>query len=149
MAARGGSSSPDVLDRRVTYLLARVANACGQEANAALAELGLDTRHYAVLSLIDSSGAPSQRMIADTLRIDRATVVGLADDLERRGFLQRVRSSEDRRANVLELTAEGRTALACAHVLMDVCEQTFMGVLPRSAQQRLARALERLLSGSA
>ncbi len=140
---------PGVLDRRVTYLLARVANACGQEANAALAALGLDTRHYAVLSLLDSGGAPSQRTIADTLRIDRATVVALADDLERHCLVQRVRSSEDRRANTLQLTTEGHAALQQAHVLMDECEQTFMGVLSRAEQQRLARALERLLSASA
>jgi len=145
----GRSTLPGVLDRRLTYLLARVANACGQEANAALKPLGLDTRHYAVLGLLDSSGAPSQRTIADTLRIDRATVVSLADDLERQRFVRRARSSEDRRANTIQLTAKGRRTLGRAHSLMDDCERTFVGVLPESEQARLGDILQRLLGGAA
>jgi DNA-binding MarR family transcriptional regulator len=41
----------------------------------------------------------SQRTIADTLGLDRATVVALVDALESQSLARRVRSREDRRAN--------------------------------------------------
>jgi len=134
-----------MLERRVTYLLRRVTDAAGRMANAHLAALGLDTRHYTVLTVLAAGGGSSQRTIADTLGFDRATVVALVDTLESQGLARRIRSREDRRANAVELTAKGRRALTRADKLMEECEAQFVGVLEPLERQQLTSMLERLL----
>src|SRR5215469_15683579 len=103
-----GEVLPSTLEHRVTYLLRRVTDAAGRMANAQLARLNLDTRHYTVLAVVAAGAGSSQRSIADTLGLDRATVVALVDTLESRGLARRAKSQEDRRANVVELTPKGR-----------------------------------------
>ena len=144
-ARRGQPTIPDVLDRRLTYLLGRVASSARDQANRALRPLALDTRHYAVLTVIAAQDAPSQRTIADALGIDRATVVALADDLEQQRFARRTPSPEDRRAKRLELTAQGRQVLKRAHALMEKCEAQFIGTLSITEQRQLGAMLEKLL----
>jgi DNA-binding MarR family transcriptional regulator len=136
---------PPRLDARVAYLLGRVAALAAQRANAELAQLDLDTRHYAVLAAVETAAGPSQRMIADLLGIDRATVVGLTDNLQQRRLLRRVRSDQDRRAYALQLTQAGRRLVGKAHTLMDKCDQELMVALPETARAELAATLRTLL----
>src|SRR5215472_7494697 len=124
-----GGSVSSALDRRMTYLLRRVTDAAGRMANAHLATLGLDTRRYSVLAGVAAGGGSSQRTIADTLGLDRATVVALVDTLESQGLARRVRSRDDRRANAVELTPKGRRTLSRADALMEACELRFVAAL--------------------
>jgi DNA-binding MarR family transcriptional regulator len=139
---------PGVLAERMTYLLRRVTDAAGRKANVALAPLQIDTRHYTVLAVIGAGGGSSQRTIADTLRLDRATVVALVDTLESLGLAKRVRSREDRRANAVEITARGRHALGRANELMAACELEFVAALQPAERQSLGELLERLLKAN-
>ncbi len=122
------ASTSEVLGRRVTYLLKRVTDAAGQMANAHLAPRGIDTRHYTVLVIVAANGGSSQQTIANTLGLDRATVVALVDDLEEQGLARRARSREDRRANAVEATVNGRL-LARADALIAQCEQALVAAL--------------------
>lgn len=141
---------PPRLDARVTYLLGRVATVAGQRANAELAGLGLDTRHYVVLAAVEGGDGPSQRMISDLLGIDRATVVALTDNLQRRRLLRRARSTQDRRAYALHLTETGRRLVGKAHALMDKCDRELLAALPDDTRAELAGILRTVLSaGSA
>jgi DNA-binding MarR family transcriptional regulator len=137
---------PPRLDARVTYLLGRVAAVAGQRANAELAELDLDTRHYVVLAAVESGDGPSQRMISDLLGIDRATVVALTDNLQRRRLLRRARSTRDRRAYALYLTDAGRRLVGRAHALMDRCDRELLAALPDDTRAELAGILRAVLS---
>src|SRR5216684_7793235 len=134
------------LDRRITYLLRRVTDAAGRMANAHLAPLGLDTRHYTVLAVLAAGAGSSQRTISDTLGLDRATVVGLVDTLESQGLARRAQSRADRRANAVELTAKGRRVLKRADSLMEACELGCVAGLRADERDQLTRILERLLA---
>jgi len=144
----GQPELPGELARRVTYLLGRVAAAAGRRAGAKLAAsgLGIDPRHYAVLAVADSAADMSQRMIADVLGIDRATVVALADGLERLGLAERRRSGVDRRANAVRVTEHGRQVLATAGQAMDECDREFLAALTAADRSELARLLALLLT---
>jgi DNA-binding MarR family transcriptional regulator len=143
-----GAALPATLERRITYLLRRVTDAAGRMANAHLEQLGLDTRHYTVLAVVAAGGGSSQRTIADTLRLDRATVVALVDALEVQGLARRVQSREDRRANAVELTPKGRRALKRADALMEECEAAFVATLREEERAQLQAILERLLTSA-
>ena len=112
-ATIGRVTSDDLRDD-LSFLLAR-ANALSLAAgNAALAEHGLRVRSYSVLALAASSARPSQRELAEFLRLDPSQVVALVDDLQLRGLVVREPDPRDRRANVVVATAEGRELHAAA-----------------------------------
>jgi DNA-binding MarR family transcriptional regulator len=143
---RAGRRLPSTLELRVTYLFRRVTEAAGRMANAHLEPLGVDTRHYTVLAVVAAGGGSSQRTIADTLGLDRATVVALVDALESQGLARRVRSRDDRRANAVELTPKGRRTLTRADALMEACEVSFVAALREEERAQLRDILERLLA---
>jgi DNA-binding MarR family transcriptional regulator len=92
----------------------------------------------------DLHAIAAQRTIADTLRLDRATVVALVDALEVRGLARRVQSREDRRANAVELTPIGRRVLKRADALMEECETAFVATLREEERGQLQAILERM-----
>jgi DNA-binding MarR family transcriptional regulator len=91
---------------------------------------------------------PSQQAISAALGIDRATVVSLVDELERRGLVRRTPNSRDRRAHALRATPGGQRLAAEAHVLMDACEDAFTGVLTTAERKQLTTLLDRLFTAS-
>ena len=99
-----------------------------------------------VLAVLAAGVGSSERTIADTLGLDRATVVALVDALESRALARRVRSRADRRANAVELTAQGRRMLRRADALTEACERSFVASLRADERAQLTSLLERLLA---
>lgn len=117
----------------------------GRHANARLAELNIDTRLYSALTVIAEEDGPSQQTVVAYLGADRATVVALVDELERRGLVARTPNPRDRRAHALRPTAAGQRLVARAHRLMDQCERDFLSAVDREDRAALARILAVLL----
>ena len=101
-----------------------------------------------MLTVVANGGGSSQRAIADTLGLDRATVVALVDRLEDLGLVRRIRSREDRRANAVEITAKGNRLLKRANALMEQCERAFVAPLQANEREQLTRMLEQLLAAN-
>lgn len=92
----------------LSFLIARANAQSIAAGNAALAGLGLKVRSYSVLALAASDPRPSQREIAEFLRLDPSQVVSLVDELQRAGLATREPDPRDRRANVIGVTPAGR-----------------------------------------
>jgi DNA-binding MarR family transcriptional regulator len=73
-----------------------------------IAPLGLRPRHCGVLGVLQA-GQPAQLDIASALGVSNSVVVNMLDELEDLGAVRRVRETEDRRRQRVELTAHGRT----------------------------------------
>jgi DNA-binding MarR family transcriptional regulator len=85
-----------------------------ERMSAKMAAFDLKPKHVGLLSVLDTAGATAQLDVARVLRVAPSLVVALADHLERRGAIQRLRDSGDRRRQVLILTDAGRDLLqAC------------------------------------
>jgi DNA-binding MarR family transcriptional regulator len=118
-------------------------------ADRALKPLGLNTRHFGVMTLLRDQkaadgGLASQQAIGERLRIDRTTMVALIDDLERAGYVKRDRNPDDRRAYVRTLTPAGRKAQTRAEKAIDSDAQQFFGRLSEPERQQLHGLLRRL-----
>lgn len=62
-------------------------------------------RHYSILILLDSSAnSCTQKCIADKLKIDKASMVGIVDDLVKKKYVVRAVNPNDRREQWLQLT---------------------------------------------
>lgn len=75
------------------------------------AHLDLTQKQVSVMWLIDDHPAIAQTDLAQRLRMDRATTMGIINRLEGRHYLRRGRSQQDRRRQTLTLTPAGREAL--------------------------------------
>ncbi len=107
-------AAPNELFDDLSFLLAR-ANALSLAAgNAALSEHGLRVRSYSVLALAAGATRPSQRELAELLRLDPSQVVALVDELQARGLVVREPDPADRRANVVVATERGRAVHVAA-----------------------------------
>ena len=98
------------------FLLARASALAIAAGNAGLAEHGLKARSYAVLAVTASDARPTQRELAEFLRLDPSQVVALVDGLQARGLVQREPDPSDRRANVVVITDAGRDMFARARI---------------------------------
>lgn len=128
----------------VSFLLAR-ANAIALAAgNAALAEHGLKARSYSVLVLASGAARPSQRELAEFLRLDPSQVVSLVDELQARHLVERRPDPSDRRANVVVATDAGRELVAEARESARTAEERVHGQLSEADREALADLLRRL-----
>ncbi|WP_328345937.1 MarR family winged helix-turn-helix transcriptional regulator [Micromonospora sp. NBC_00421] len=133
-----------VLAGDLSFLLARANALALAAANAALAEHGLKARSYSVLALAADDVRPTQRELAEFLRLDPSQVVALIDGLEQRHLVERHADPADRRANVLVATEAGRALFVRAQDAVNaVGLGSLAGVTPRE-HEWLAPLLRRL-----
>lgn len=132
------------LSARLTYLLKRALVDLESLHAEHLAPVGVTGRELGVMLLLDSRGPESQQQAAERLGVDRTTMVGLLDALEAKGLVARRPDAGDRRRNVVELTPNGRTALAAAVRASDDAEQRLLAGLDDTEAAQLRTLLTRL-----
>jgi len=138
---------PTKLIDRTGYLAHKLQCVLLPAIENGLAEAELNTRGYFVLSWIDQPQPPSQKDLSRALRIDATTIVAVVDELERLGYVNRVRSTADRRRYDLHLTPAGRAALERAGKAVDGVEQEVFAPLGADEHASLHALLDRLLAG--
>lgn len=79
-----------------------------------------------VLGVLRDHGAMSPSELGERLIVTRATVTGLLDSLERRGFVKRSTNPADRRSLVVEITPAGLVVLQALRTLIHRHEQSWM-----------------------
>ena len=68
--------------------------------------------HLHVLSLLEADGPLSMTHLAEALDVSVASVTGIVDRLEQRGFVERRRGQDDRRVIVVHRTAAGEAVFS-------------------------------------
>jgi DNA-binding MarR family transcriptional regulator len=100
-----------------------------------------------VLSMLaDSAASMSPNEIADRLIITRATVTGLVDSLERRGYVLRRPHQSDRRMILVEITEKGRQVAEAFRPIVHQHQKEWFQPLNEQEQQQFLDALHRLQS---
>ncbi|WP_136706103.1 MarR family transcriptional regulator [Agromyces sp. H66] len=130
--------------RDLAFLLARANALSLAQANAAAATHGLKVRSYTVLAIAVSDTRPTQRELAEFLRLDPSQIVALVDELESRALVRREPDPSDRRANVVVATDEGRATYASAHATVADSERAIFAALSAEERTTLMEMLRRL-----
>lgn len=136
---------PEVLSSRLGYLLKHAYLRLTEASARALAPHGIDGRELAVLAVLDAHDELSQLEAAGRLGIDRTTMVALLDALEDKELVERRRSSQDRRKNIVQLTPTGRERLHDAELARQETERSFLAPLSGTDAALLVRALQSLV----
>jgi len=128
---------------RLGYLLKHVQARLTEEQAKALEPFGVNGRDLAVLSTVASELPLSQLEVAARLGVDRTSIGDLLDALEERGLVERRRSPEDRRRNLVALTQHGEDTLEKAEQVRIKVEQDFLA--PLTSADRFREDLRKLL----
>jgi len=126
------------------FLLKRLGFAAKEQGIAAYEGTGLSPYHHAVLAVLDEGSRETQGAIADALGYDRGQLVGLLDELEEQGLVERRRDPADRRRHIVRLTPDGKRALAKLRTLARRLEDEFFASLDEAERARLHALLLRL-----
>jgi MarR family transcriptional regulator, lower aerobic nicotinate degradation pathway regulator len=97
----------------IGFLLRGAHQRAAAAFSTALAPLGIEGRHFAVLNQLDRQ-PHSQRQLVDLIGSDKASMVRLVDDLEAKGLVRRDPAPGDRRVRAVTLTEHGTTVLSQA-----------------------------------
>ncbi len=98
-----------------------------------------------VLSMLADSEAPlPPNEIASRLIITRATVTGLVDSLERRGYVQRRPHASDRRMTLVAITKKGCRVANAFRPVVHRHQREWFETLSEQEQKQLIGALHRL-----
>ena len=129
---------------RPSYLIAALGADTQIRFAQLLAPMGLLPQHFGVLRQLSALEGVTQQDIADSLRLRRAAMVGLVDELEQQGLVERRRHPVDRRANALHLTSAGRRMLAQIVRAAQALDDELMAHLPPDTRAAFLEGLGRL-----
>jgi MarR family transcriptional regulator, lower aerobic nicotinate degradation pathway regulator len=119
------------------FLLKRLGLAIKDRSLQAFEGSGLHPQHYAVLSLLHEQPREAQATIADALGYDRSQLVGLLDELERKGLVERRRDPDDRRRHLVSLTPAGKKTYGRLREIAKQLEEEFLAPLDAAERERL------------
>lgn len=89
---------------------------------------GLPMWGYSVLVALDTGPVRTQATLADAINADKSRLIGVLDDLQARGLIERIPDPADRRARLLSITRAG-------HRL----RETIQGEIQRNEERVLAK----------
>ncbi|WNM39433.1 MarR family transcriptional regulator [Micromonospora halotolerans] len=141
----GGIKTPDRLSRRASRLLSHLAAQSDRLVAEGLA--GADARrwHYAVLASLQEYGPGSQATLSRRTGIYRSDMVGVLNELAERGLVERAPDPDDRRRNVITITAQGRRHLRRLDKVMDDLHEQLLAPLLPAERDQFVQLLTRLL----
>jgi DNA-binding MarR family transcriptional regulator len=135
---------PEELVGSTAFLLKRLGFAAKEQALRAYESTGLSPYHHAILVALDEDTHETQGAIADALGYDRGQLVGLLDELEERGLVERRRDPSDRRRQLVNMTADGRKALNRLRGVSERLEDHLLSPLAPVERRKLHALLLRL-----
>src|SRR5207248_5692843 len=126
------------------FLLKRLGWAIKDRTFAAYEEAGESPYHYGVLAVLEESARETQATIADALGYDRSWLVGLLDELEEAGLIERKRDPADRRRHLVSLQPAGKKKLAELRAISQGVEDEFLAGLDAKQRKELHALLKQL-----
>lgn len=140
MLSEAGGGEPARLVMSLLSTTRQIDAACA----ALLSRYGLSEGLFAALLAINANPGITPGNLASQLLVTRATVTGLIDGLSKRNLVKRAAAPEDRRSQLLHVTASGSTLVGTLSTIYGTwMEQLTVGI---SSQQRTTvfEALDRV-----
>jgi DNA-binding MarR family transcriptional regulator len=114
----------------------------------ALRPLGIELRHFAVLLVLVNRGPTEQRDLVDATGSDKAGIMRVVDDLERKGLAVRKAVPGDRRVRAVEITPRGVKLFDAAHVAAEPLAERLVSAMRPGDVERLEELLTRFTASA-
>ncbi|MFH1071346.1 MAG: MarR family transcriptional regulator [Candidatus Glassbacteria bacterium] len=108
---------------------------------------GITEAQFNVLMLLkfqSEGGRINQTSLGNMMLVNRSNITGLVDRMEKASLVRRTADSEDRRVNLVEMTAEGESVLEQAGQAYFKRIDEIMAGMTKAEYRLLAELLERI-----
>ncbi|MEU7256466.1 MarR family winged helix-turn-helix transcriptional regulator [Streptomyces rimosus] len=141
----GAPRTPDRLRGRASRLLSQLTVRSDRLITEGLAEADARKWHYAVLASLLEHGPGSQATLSRRTGIYCSDMVGVLNELTERGLVERTPDPEDRRRNIITISARGRRRLHHLDKVLDDLHDLLLAPLSPTERDQFVQLLTRLL----
>ncbi len=135
------SAFPD--DRRdLAAMFAPLARALIAREEPVLQAHGISMWGYIVLTALVDQPVRTQAALAQAINADKSRIIGVLDDLQQRGLIQRQPDTADRRVHLLSLTPAGDKLRQSAQAAIRHREEEVLAALPPADRGVFLRSLK-------
>ncbi len=127
-----------------SFLVKRLGMISKEKTVSAFEDAGAVPFAYGVLAVVAQGSCATQGTIADALRYDRSYLVGLLDELEGNGLIERRRDLNDRRRHLVSLTKAGEQELVRLRTLVGDVDAELLAPLTAAERKTLHGLLVKL-----
>ncbi|MFE1770780.1 MarR family winged helix-turn-helix transcriptional regulator [Streptomyces sp. NPDC059008] len=137
--------TPDRLRRRASRLLSQLTVRSDRLITEGLARIDARKWHYAVLASLQDLGPGSQAALSTRTGIYRSDMVGVLNELAERDLVERAPDPDDRRRNIITISALGRRRLRRLDKVLDDLHDELLAPLSPAERDQFVQLLTRLL----
>lgn len=137
--------TPARLRGKPSWLVSKTAALAQRHIGEAMSAAGARGYHFAILAALDEFGPASQVAIGQRCRIDRSDMHAMLTELEAQKYVARKPDPDDRRRNLITLTAAGKRRLHELDAVLTAAQDEIFGGLTTAERDRLVRLLTRVL----
>ena len=135
-------------NQKIVILLKIISKQINREMTPVLSEYDLTASQYGIIKYLYKRD-PQATRITDIKRkfsMSHPTVIGLIGQLEKKGYLERIRDPEDGRSKLLMLTAKAKRSQRELEMIGDRLEADFTCALSDDEKDALKQLLLKLLN---
>jgi len=133
-------------EESVGYLMKRIGLSLVWQVDKRLEAHDLTSAQWGPLMHLRKAGRSTVADLARLMQLDAGSMTRLLDRLEAKGLCKRVRSTDDRRVVLVELTPEGATAIAEVPAVLAEVMNAHLAGFSKTEWQALKQYLLRMLA---
>ena len=119
-----------------------------RDVEGSLSPTGLSLAELRILHMLEELGPSPMRKLTNDILITPGAMTGLIDGLEDKGFVERIRSKDDRRVITIKNTSKGETILKRAKSLHKQYVEKKLESLSKAEIFQFVRLLDKLSNSS-
>jgi DNA-binding MarR family transcriptional regulator len=135
-----------VIEQPLGRILSHTGKAFLAILNHKLRNLDIDRNYFALLLIHEGGGNLNQQELACSLGTDKVTVVRIVDYLSSAGYVERIRSREDRRRYGLLVTPKAVKAIPSIQRAISEAHAVIFDGIPDARQQEIKKTLQQMKS---
>jgi len=132
---------PDDLVGRASYLVRLIQIAAYKNFESRMKGFGSAPRYYGLMRIVQANPGILQSRLAETICLDRSSLVPILDTLSKEGLLERHPSTDDKRVRCVFLTETGAALLQDMSALVDEHEAKMVEGLSDEERDTLVELL--------
>ncbi|WAM31717.1 MarR family winged helix-turn-helix transcriptional regulator [Caldicellulosiruptor naganoensis] len=102
-------------------------------------EFEIPAPHWMIMAMLDENGKMKVGDLSKKIGLSNSTVSGILDKLEEQGFIERIRSNEDRRVVWVQTTQKFKE---CLYEHFKEAEKQFENLLSKATEDEIDKVLE-------
>ncbi|BCS82246.1 MarR family winged helix-turn-helix transcriptional regulator [Anaerocellum diazotrophicum] len=102
-------------------------------------EFEIPAPHWMIMAMLDENGKMKVGDLSEKIGLSNSTVSGILDKLEEQGFIERIRSNEDRRVVWVQTTQKFKE---CLYEHFKEAEKQFENLLSKATEDEIDKVLE-------